>query len=428
MTLPAQTLLAPALLARGAALKLIEAALAKRGGLDEALGERTYGLLSTQDRAFARALVMATLRHLGPIDRALDRRLTREPPAPVRNLLRLGLAQAYWLDTPAFAAVDTTVSLAPKPLRGLVNAVLRGVLREDPPSEEPESLAPAWLFARWRAAWGESEAVAVAAQIAEEPSTDLTLRDGDDGGLVEALEAEALGQGSLRTHKRGDVAAWPGYEDGRWWVQDAAAAIPARLLGVQPGETVLDLCAAPGGKTLQLAAAGAQVTAVDRSAARLRRLAAGLARTGLAAEVAVADADAWPDRRSFDAVLLDAPCSATGTFRHHPDVLWNVRPPDIASLAAVQATLLISAGARVNEGGRLIYSVCSLEPEEGEAQARAFLAARPDFHLDPIAAGEAGSPAAARAAQGWLRILPHQAVGGLDGFFIARFRRDMPAR
>lgn len=418
---------AAALVARAAALKLLEAALAKRGGLDEGLGERTYGLLSPQDRAFARALVMAALRRLGPIDRALDGRLKREPPTPVRNLLRLGLAQAFWLDVPPFAAVDTTVSLTPKPLRGLVNAVLRGLIRDGPPKEELECLGPAWLLARWRAAYGEATALAIAAVIAEEPATDLTLRDPTDTALAEILEGELLPQGSVRTRRRGDVAAWPGYETGRWWVQDAAAAIPARLLRAAPGEDILDLCAAPGGKTLQLAAAGAAVTAVDRSAGRLRRLLAGLARTGLTAEVVTADAIAWADGRTFDAVLLDAPCSATGTFRHHPDVLWNARPSDIASLAAVQAALLAAAAARVRPGGRLVYAVCSLEGEEGEGQARAFLAARPDFALDPIAVGEAGSPAISRAREGWLRILPHHMAGGLDGFFIARFRRDRAA-
>jgi len=417
---------AAALVARRAALKLLEAALAKRGGLDEALSERTYGLLSTQDRAFARALVMASLRRLGPIDRALDGRLKREPPASVRNLLRLGLAQAFWLDTPAFAAVDTTVSLTPAPLRGLVNAVLRGLIRDGPPTEDPQALAPAWLFARWRATHGEADALAIAGQIAQEPATDLTLREPGDVALADDLEAERLPQGSLRTLRRGDVAAWPGYEAGRWWVQDAAAAIPARLLGPRLGEAILDLCAAPGGKSLQLAAAGARVTAVDRSAGRLRRLLAGLARTGLSAEVVTADGATWTDGRTFDAVLLDAPCSATGTFRHHPDVLWNVRPGDIAALAAVQAALLAVAAARVKPGGRLVYAVCSLEGEEGEAQARAFLAARPDFILDPIAPGEAGAPAASLASEGWLRILPHHSPGGLDGFFIARFARDKP--
>ncbi len=413
-----------ALIAREAALILLQAALAKRGGLDEALSAAKYLRLSPQDRAFARALVMATLRGLGPIDRALDTKLKREPPAPSRDLMRLGLAQAFYLSTPVFAAVDTSVTLAPKPLRGLVNAVLRGVLRGPPPADDFESRAPAWLFARWRAAYGETVALAIAAQIAEEPATDLTPIGGMDRALVDDLEADVLPGGSWRTRKRGDVAAWPGYELGAWWVQDAAAALAARLLPRgQAGETALDLCAAPGGKTLQLAAAGASVTALDRSASRLRRVEAGLLRTGLSAEVAVADAATWSDPRRFDAVLLDAPCSATGTFRRHPDVLWNARPSDIASLAGVQSALLTAAAARVNPGGRLIYSVCSLETEEGEAQARGFLAAHPDFSLEPIQPGEAGAPPASLAPEGWLRILPHHAPGGLDGFFIARFER-----
>ncbi len=416
-----------ALIARQAALGLLQAALARRGGLDEALSAGRYLGLSPQDRGFARAVAMATLRRLGPIDRALDARLTREPPQPARDLLRLGLAQAFWLDTPAFAAVDTTVSLAPKPLRGLVNAVLRAILREGPPPDSSELLAPPWLLARWRAAFGESEALAIAAQIAIEPATDLTLRDPADAEMTAELEAEALGQGTVRLVRRGDVATWPGYDGGRWWVQDRAAAIPARLLHARPGETALDLCAAPGGKTLQLAAGGAQVTALDQSGGRLRRVTAALARTGLAAETHAVDAAAWPDERTFDAVLLDAPCAATGTFRRHPDVLWNARPGDIPSLVQVQARLLASAARRVKAGGRLVYSVCSLEPEEGEAQVRGFLAAHPDFVLDPIAPGEGGAPAASRAAEGWLRILPHHAEGGLDGFFIARLRRPTSA-
>jgi len=367
--------------------------------------------------------VMTTLRRLGPIDRALDSKLKREPPAPARDLMRVGLAQAAWLDTPVFAAVDTAVSLAPKPLRPLVNAVLRGVLREGPIADEPEALAPAWLLARWKAAYGEAEALAVAAQIALEPATDLTLRDPGDHAMAVTLEAESLPGGSLRLSRRGDVATWPGFEEGRWWVQDAAAAIPARLLQINPGEAALDLCAAPGGKTLQMAAAGAAVTAVDQSAGRLRRVTAGLARTGLAAETQAVDAQTWNDTRRFDAVLLDAPCSATGTFRRHPDVLWNARPGDIAALTGIQAGLLAAAARRVNGGGRMVYSVCSLEPEEGEAQVRGFLAANSDFVLDPIAAGEGGSPAASLAAEGWLRILPQHAPGGLDGFFIARLRR-----
>jgi 16S rRNA (cytosine967-C5)-methyltransferase len=415
--------LAPALLAREAALTLLQAALARRGGLDEALSAARSLALSPQDRAFARAVVMATLRHLGPIDRALDDKLKKEPPTPSRDLLRLGLGQAFWLDTPAFAAVDTTVSLAPQALRGLVNAVLRNVLRAGAPDESPEYLAPPWLLARWRAAYGETNALAIAAQIALEPSTDLTLRDPEDGAAAEDLEAERLDGGSLRVDRRGDVATWPGFAEGRWWVQDRAAALPARLLNVGRGETALDLCAAPGGKTLQLAAAGGAVTAVDKSAGRLRRVTAGLARTGLIAETEAADAATWSDSRQFDAVLLDAPCSATGTFRRHPDVLWNARPSDIPSLAQVQSKLLASAARRVRPGGRLVFSVCSLEIEEGEAQVRDFLTLQPDFELDGISLGEAGSPEASLSAEGWLRILPHHAEGGLDGFFIARFRR-----
>ena len=414
---------APALPARIAALALIEGALSRRRGLDEALTAGAYIRLAVQDRAFARALSMAVLRHLGPIDRLLDTRLAREPPGPVRNILRLGAAQAFYLDTPAFAAVDTAVSLAPAPLRGLVNGVLRNLLRGDPPVDGPEALAPPWLLARWRTAYGEADALAIAAAIAVEPATDLTLRDPADAACAPLLEAAVLPGGSLRTARRGDVAAWPGYAEGRWWVQDAAAAVPARLIGAAPGEDVADLCAAPGGKSLQLAAAGAYVVSIDRSAGRLRRLAAGLARTGLAAEIIAADAAAWPDPRAFDGVLLDAPCSATGSFRRNPDVLWNARPGEIAALAAAQVALLKAAAARVRPGGRLVYSVCSLEREEGEDQITAFLAAQPDFGLDPIAAGEGGAPAASLTAQGWLRILPHHLSGGIDGFFVARLRR-----
>ena len=217
---------------------------------------------------------------------------------------------------------------------------------------------------------------------------------------------------------------WPGFAEGRWWVQDAAAAIPARLLAAQPGETALDLCAAPGGKALQLAAAGAKVTAIDRSGQRLGRLADGLARTGLTAEVITADAETWADPRQFDAVLLDAPCSSTGTFRRNPDVLWTLRPPDIARVAEIQSRLLDAAVRRVKPGGRLVYCVCSLETEEGEAQARAFLKRYPEFRTLPAAAGEGAAPAESLTKEGWLRLLPHQMEGGMDGFFVARFVRQ----
>ena len=413
-------------------MDLVQAAVAKRGGLDEALARPPYTALPPRDRGFARALAGTVLRRLGPIDAALDARLQKPPPEAVRWLLRLGAAQVFYMDVPAHAAVSVSVEQASsanptRPYKGLINAVLRGLARDGAPLETPEALAPPWLLARWRAAYGDAAAVAIAASIAEEPPTDLTLRASVDPGMVEALRAERLSTGGLRTPLKGEVAEWPGFKEGGWWVQDAAAALPARLLAVKPGQAVLDLCAAPGGKTLQLAAAGAQVTALDRSAGRLKRLRENLERTQLKAEVVVADACVWTDERRFEAVLLDAPCSATGTFRRHPDVLWAARPGDIAKLVSLQTRLLDAAAERVEEGGRLVYCVCSLEPEEGEAQAAAFLERRPEFAIDPVTAEEAGAPARALTPQGFVRLLPGPAepeLGG-DGFFVACFKRRL---
>jgi 16S rRNA (cytosine967-C5)-methyltransferase len=415
--------------ARAAALDLLVAALSRRAGLDEGLTHPALHALSARDRAFARALVMATLRRLGPIDAALQARLQKPPPDRVVQILRLGVAQIFGLGTPAHAAVATSVDLTAAdkgtaPLKGLVNAVLRGLVREPPSLDDPDLAAPPWLYARWRAAFGEAEARAVAAQILEEPATDLSLKDPATAAeLAPGLEAEVLPGGTLRTGLRGDVAGWPGYAEGSWWVQDASAAVPARLLGVTEGHTALDLCAAPGGKTLQLAAAGAKVVAVDRSAGRLKRVSENLARTGLSADLITADATQWNDRRTYDAVLLDAPCSATGTFRRHPDVLWAAKPGDIATLAALQSKLLDAAARRTAPGGRLVYCVCSLEPEEGEAQVAAFLARAPGFTVEPVAPGEGGAPERSLLPDGTLRILPHHRPGGTDGFYIARMRR-----
>jgi 16S rRNA (cytosine967-C5)-methyltransferase len=415
--------------ARAAALDLLTAALGGRAGMDEGLSHPALAALDGRDRAFARALVMATLRHLGPIDSALQSKVKKAPPDKVVQVLRLGVAQAFLLKTPAHAAVGASVDLVAQDkglqmFKGLVNAVLRGLVREPPELDDPELLAPSWLYARWRAAFGVEAARAIAAAIAEEPATDLSLKDPSLGpGLAAELEAVVLPGGSLRTTKRGDVSTWPGFAEGGWWVQDAAAAIPARLLDVQPGQTALDMCAAPGGKTLQLAAAGAQVTAVDRAPVRLKRVAENLARTGLSAETVTSDAAIWNDKRGFDAVLLDAPCSATGTFRRHPDVLWAAKPSDVAGLAAVQSKLLDAAARRTKPGGRLVYCVCSLEPEEGEGQVAAFLGRTPGVTLDPIAEGEGGASAASQRPDGTLRILPHHAEGGTDGFYVARFRK-----
>jgi 16S rRNA (cytosine967-C5)-methyltransferase len=416
--------------ARAAALELLTAALSRRAGLDEGLSHPALAALAPRDRAFARALAMATLRRLGPIDGVLQARVRKAPPERIVNILRLGAAQLLVLKTPAHAAVGATVDLVAaqkggQAFKGLVNAVLRGLTREPPDLDDPTLLAPTWLLARWRAAFGEAEARAVAALIPEEPATDLTPQDAAEAAeLAPPLDAEVLPGGTLRAGLKGEVSTWPGFADGRWWVQDASAAVPARLLAVRTGQTALDLCAAPGGKTLQLAAAGAKVTALDRSAGRIKRVSENLARTGLGAEVVVADAEQWRDTRAFDAVLLDAPCSATGTFRRHPDVLWVASPADIPKLAAVQSRLLDSAARRVKPGGRLVYCVCSLEPEEGEGQVAAFLARTPGFALDPVAAGEGGAPEASLRADGTLRILPHHRAGGTDGFYVARMKRN----
>jgi 16S rRNA (cytosine967-C5)-methyltransferase len=425
---------------RTAALDLLQAGIERRGGFDDALGRTPFSRLPVRERAFARALASTTLRRLGPIDRLLAQKLQRTPPMLVMNLLRLGAAQLLYMETPAHAAVSTIVEAAQsqrdsRPFKGLINAVLRGLERDraDPAKigavddAAPETYAPEWLFNRWRSAFGADAARAIAARIPEEPATDLSLRDPtDELELAQALDAQVLAGGSLRTFRRGDVTEWPGFEAGRWWVQDAAAAIPARLLDVQPGETVLDLCAAPGGKTLQLAAAGGIATAVDRSASRLVRLTENLQRMRLTAETVAADAEDWADTRLFDAVLLDAPCTATGTFRRHPDVLWAAKASDLGKLSALQVRLLEAAARRVRPGGRLVYCVCSLEPEEGEAQKRHFLDRHPAFRLAPLAVGEGGAPARGLTFDGALRIHPGlEAPGGaMDGFFAARFVRS----
>ena len=417
--------------ARAVAGLLLNAALEKRNGLDEALTQAPARALPPADRAFARAVAMAALRRLGEIDQILDRRLQKSPPDAVRTLLRVALAQTLVLRTPAFAAVSTAVKLAerdPKtrPYKNLVNAVLRGIDRDGPGLTTAVSNLPDWIAARWRATWGEAALEGLALAAREEPPTDLSLNpSADPAAVAEALEGEVRPGGSVRPGRRGDVASWPGFETGDWWVQDAAAAVPGRLLAVQSGETALDMCAAPGGKTLQLAAAGAAVVALDRSAVRLKRLAQNLERTGLSAEVVAVPAEDWEDARRFDAVLLDAPCTATGTFRRNPEVLRATRPADVAKLADVQHRLLDAAAQRVKPGGRLVYCTCSLEREEGETQIIAFLRRNPDFRTVPADPAALGCPPEALTPEGWLRILPSfwPERGGLDGFFAARLER-----
>jgi len=428
--------------ARVAAAEVLVSVLDDRRPLDEALAiTPSFAALEGRDRAFARAIAAAALRRLGSVDAVLARFLERSLPesaAHGRAMLRIGAAQLLVLGTPAHAAVAETVAAANalRQSRGfakLINAVLRRVAREGgailaalPPGAD----LPAWLYTRWRASYG-----AVAARIAEallqEPPLDLTAKS-DAHSWAQQLGGVVTPTGSVRllpaAHARAGIDTLPGFNDGAWWVQDAAAALPARLLGDVRGKAVLDLCAAPGGKTLQLAAAGATVTAVDHAPERLERLKDNLARTQLAATVVCADALKLRAKEKFDAVLLDAPCSSTGTLRRHPDVAWLRRPDELRALSALQAQLLEAAAGFIKPGGALVYAVCSLEPEEGDGVIATTLNTG-RWRRDPVAPGEIAGAVGFVTAEGALRTLPAHwpEIGGLDGFYAARLRRtDAP--
>ncbi|SDD90246.1 RsmB/NOP family class I SAM-dependent RNA methyltransferase [Rhodospira trueperi] len=420
---------------RHAALVALRQVLDRRRPLDEVLGGAVAGL-EARDRAFVHSLVAATLRHLGRIDALLDRCLQRPLPPkarPVRHVLRLGAAQLLVLGMPSHAAVSTAVDLCVAAKqgghKGLVNAVLRRLDREGRAwwnaQDAPRLNTPDWLWKRWRTAYGEETARAIAAAHLLPAPLDLTLRDAAGAALwADRLGAAVLPTGSLRLPPDHDpVVKLPGYAEGAWWVQDAAAVLPARLLRARPGMRVLDLCAAPGGKTLQLAAAGAEVTALDRSDGRLNRVRENLDRTGLTARPVAADVLTWsPDGEPFDAVLLDAPCSATGTLRRHPDALWLKTPEAVAGLAETQAALLDAAVRLVRPGGVLVYCVCSLQPEEGPTVVAGALERHAALSRDPITPEEVGCLGDLITPDGDLRTLPcHLAeVGGMDGFYAAR--------
>jgi len=422
--------------ARAAALSLLGEVLGCRRLLDDAFdGDAGLVGLAPRDRAFARLLVAATLRRLGQIDALVTRCLERPLPAKAvaaTHVLRLGACQLLFLDTPPHAAISTSVALLKggklAGFAGLVNAVLRRLDREGRAWVAEQDAAmlntPAWMWRSWAAAYGEAGARAIAEAHLREAPTDITI-GGDLGDWAAKLEAEVLPTGSLRRHGHGDVTLLPGFADGAWWVQDAAAALPARLLGAVAGKSSADLCAAPGGKAMQLAVAGARVTAVDRSARRLERLRQNLARLGLAADIVEADVTAWIAPAPFDRVLLDAPCSATGTFRRHPDGLWLKTPADVGSLAGTQGRLLRAAAAMTAPGGILVYCVCSLEPEEGIDQVEAFLAEDAAFARLPVRAEEIGGLAECITPAGDLRTMPWHLGdrGGMDAFFAARLVR-----
>ncbi len=432
--------LPPALASRNAALDILALVLDRDRPLDDAV-DATLGKtdMEPRDRAFARLMATTTIRRLGQIDNALgrltDAKLPLKPEA-LMNLLRLGAAQLMFLDTPPHAAVATAVDLAQAVGlgrgKGMANAVLRRLDRERAEIIESQDAAklniPDWLRRRWVHSYGEEAARAIVAQQLKEPPLDLTVKQGEDTeAWARTLDAVALPTGTLRRAVGGRIEGLAGFAEGAWWVQDAAAALPVMLFGDVKGKIVFDLCAAPGGKAAQLAAAGATVTAIDRSAARLAIVAKNLERLKLNASLVAADAQAWKPAGNMlaDCVLLDAPCTATGTVRRHPDIPLSKTPQDIMQLAALQAELLKRAAMLVKPGGTLIYCTCSLEPEEGEMQIARFLGAHPAMIRKPIEPHEIGGLAEAITPDGDLRTLPcHWADrGGMDGFFAARLVR-----
>jgi len=426
------------LASRRVALSVLQAVLRRVQPLEETLARIPgFESLDPRDRAFVRLVVATVLRRLGEIDAVLAACV--EKPLPdnadlVSDTLRIGAAQLLFLDTPAHAAVDTSVRLvagsALDRFKGLVNGVLRRVSRERealrPAPEDAGRLnTPAWLWDSWIAAYGEAATQAVADQHLREAPLDFSLRD--PATAVEwarRLEGDVLPNGTLRRAAGGRIEDLPGYAEGAWWIQDAAAALPVRLLGDLRGRSVIDLCAAPGGKTLQLLASGARVAAVDLSARRMTRLEDNLRRINLAADLVIADAARWRPAAAADAVLLDAPCSATGTLRRHPDIVRAKGPADVARLAAVQDRLLAAATDMLRPGGLLVYAVCSLQPQEGPERIAAAVGALP-LDVLPVAPGDLPDLTEAVTPQGDVRTLPSfwAERGGMDGFYTARLRR-----
>ena len=429
------------LAARRVVLVLLNQILIRRTPMDQAMEDnQDFSALPSRDRAFARMILATTLRRLGQIDDVIARATERgDPPEPpsLHNLLRLGATQILFMNVPDHAAVDTSVHLADisgmTRQKGLVNAVLRRVVRDGPEwltlQDPVRANIPEWLLQTWIADYGLRQAAEISESSMTEAPVDITLKDPSSAAhWAGVLDARILPTGSLRLSSGGSVTDLPGFHDGMWWVQDASAAIPVRLFGDVAGKHIVDLCAAPGGKTAQLVAAGAHVTAVDRSSRRLDRLRDNMRRLRLEdrIDIEIADAMQWSPRKPVDMILLDAPCSATGTLRRHPDAMRLKIPADIGRLCETQARMLDNAAKVLSPGGLLVYCTCSLQKAEGEDQIKHFLARHKDFSIVPVRADELGEFSDILSDEGYVRVLPSYLSdkGGMDGFFVVRLIRQ----
>lgn len=420
----------PELRARHAAHQMLMQVMIEKKPLDAALDHLRSQQLTLRDQAFAQALAMQVLRRAGEADAIASQFMQKPFPdklVAIQQVLRLGVAQLLWMDTASHAALDTSVELVKflrhQKLAGVINAVLRRVAeRKDMLAERRNGLlnAPKWMVSAWREAYGDTLARPMATAQGMEPPLDITVL-GEPSAWAERLSGEALWRQTVRA-TTGNVSEMPGFEEGKWWIQDVAATMPAYLLGDVKGKRVLDLCAAPGGKTAQLASAGAEVVALDRSPERMKRLHDNMRRLGLNVQTVEADALKWQPQDTFDAILLDAPCSATGTIRRHPDILYHRMEQEITDLVAIQKALLHRAAQWVKPGGMMVYCVCSLQKEEGEAQMLPFLEQHPGWKPVPLSSSQDKIPSEWISTGGYLRTLPcfFGDKGGMDGFFAAR--------
>jgi len=428
------------LMGRWAALAFLEKILDDHLPLDQAF-ERTcrqYGdKLNARDRGFIRHLVTNSLRRLGQLDAMINhctsKKLTSKQKK-VRNILRLGIVQLLYMEVPAHAAVNCAVKMTDKcktrterHMKGMVNAILRRIEREREKFSDnfsPELNLPKWLKENWQQQYGRAEVAKICESLLMEPPLDISLKpELDAQSWAQKLDGIILPTGSIRCEAGGSIQERPGYEEGQWWVQDMAAALPAKFLGAGAGDRILDLCAAPGGKAAQSAAKGGLVTAVDLSERRLRRLEENKTRLNLDIDVVTSDILDYKPEESFRYILLDAPCSSTGTLRRHPELTRLRGPRDVADLALLQAKLLDAASDLLPIGGCLIYCVCSMQYEEGLGQIEALLKRNRKIRRKPIEETEVFGLIQCLTDKGDVQTLPHHYAGGMDGFYIARLTK-----